>query len=277
MRIAPRRFVTPLSVARSISGFVGEASLTQGRKLLQLAAVATTVLLVSARPATWRRTIRRPLASQIVSSGVEAIGVTVFLAVSLGILLVAQYQLWLGNVVQSRWLGPIFIAVVVRELGPILVNLVVIARSGGTMAAELALVHVIGEDRVAEAQGLDPIGYFVVPRVVALMISVSCLTLLLNTCALLTVYIVGQWIGAKTGSLQEFTQSAISDLTLVDVIGLTLKGTVPPLLTGCICCIEGFGANDTTAEVPHAARVAVQRSVIALFTVIAFISIGAYL
>lgn len=266
-----------LGLARSTCGWVGEAGLAQARKVALLAAVVSVVLGAALRPGTWRRTIRRPLARQILSSGVEAIGLIAFLAIALGAVLVAQYQLWLGNVIQSRWLGPVLVAVVVRELAPILVNLVIIARSGGTMAAELALVRVSREDRVVEGQGLDPVAYFVVPRVVALIISVCCLTLIFTAFSFLSVYFVGQWIGVKTGSFPEFAHGALNALTLTDLVGLALKSTVAPLLTGCICCIEGFGAVDTAAEVPRAARIAVQRSVVALFTIIACISLGAYL
>jgi phospholipid/cholesterol/gamma-HCH transport system permease protein len=266
-----------LRPARAFCGLVGQAGLMQLRKLVQLPVLASGVLSAALQPGTWRRAVRRSLARQILSSGVEATGLVAFLAIALGILLVAQYQLWLGNVVQSRWLGPVLVAVVVRELGPILVNLVVIARSGGTMAAELALVHVSGEDRVVEGQGLDLVNYFVVPRVVGLIVSVVCLTLLLTAFSFLAVYVFGQWIGAKTGSFQEFTHGALSALTLTDVVSLALKSVIPPLLIGCICCLEGFGAEDTTAGVPRAARIAVQRSVVVLFAVIACVSIGAYL
>ena len=258
-------------------GWVGTAGLAQARKLMLLAAVVAAVLGAALRPNTWRRTIRRALARQILSSGVEAIGLIAFLAIALGIVLVAQYQLWLGNVIQSRWLGPVLVAVVVRELAPILVNLVIIARSGGTMAAELALVRVSGENRVVEGQGLDPLTYFVVPRVVALTISVACLTLIFTAFSFLSVYVFGQWIGAKTGSFLTFTTGALSALTLADLVGLALKSTLAPLLTGCICCIEGFGADQAAADVPRAARIAVQRAVVTLFAVISCISIGAYL
>ncbi len=274
---APRGIGAVLHLARSTCGWVGEAGLGQARKLLLLTAIVAAVLGAAVRPGTWRRTIRRPLVRQVVSSGVEAIGLVAFLAIALGIVLVAQYQLWLGDLIQSRWLGPVLVAVMVRELAPILVNLVIIARSGGTMAAELALLRVSGEDRVVEGQGLDPVAYFIVPRVVALTISVSCLTLIFTALSFLSVYVFGQWIGAKTGSFPEFAYEALSALTPGDILSLALKSTLAPLLTGCICCIEGFGAAETAAEVPRAARIAVQRSVVALFTVIACISLGAYL
>ncbi|WP_418317110.1 ABC transporter permease [Piscinibacter sakaiensis] len=269
--------LSALRPLRAFCGLVGEAAQTQFRKLFELAAVVAGVLTAAAQPGTWRPALRRSLARQIISSGVEASALIAFLAVAFGILLVAQYQLWLGGVVQSRWLGPVLNAVLVRELGPVLVNLILIARSGSTMASELALVHVSGEDRVAEGQGLDPVGYFVVPRVLALVISAICLTTLLVAFSFLTVYIVGRWVSVNTGSFQEFAHLTLSALTAADVVSLLLKTTIPPLLTGCICCLEGFGAEDTHAGVPRAARIAVQRSVVASFAVISGISIWAYL
>ncbi len=274
---ASRGFGGPLHLARSICGWVGDAGQTQARKLKLLATVLAAVVGAGVRSGTWRRTIRRPLARQVVSSGVEAIGLIAFLAIAVGIVLVAQYQWWLGDLIQSHWLGPVLVAVVVRELAPILVNLVIIARSGGTMAAELALLRLSGEDRVVEGQGLDPVDYFIVPRAAALTISVACLTLIFTAFSFLSVYVFGQWIGAKTGPFPEFAHDALSALTPADLVRLALKCALPPVLTACICCIEGFGAGETAAEVPRAARIAVQRSVVALFAVVACISIGAYL
>ncbi|MDH3315327.1 MAG: ABC transporter permease [Gammaproteobacteria bacterium] len=259
-----------------LCAYVGEVARAQNSKLLQLAAIVSAALMAAFRPVYWRRTIRNAFARQVLSSGVEAIGIIGFLGIALGVLLVLQYQVWLGNIVQSLLLGPVFVAVVVRELAPLLVNLVVIARSGGTMAAELALIHVSGEDRVAEGQGLDPLAYFVIPRVLALTLSVLCLTLIFTACSFLSVYIFGQWIDAKTGSFWDFSYATLSAITTADVVNLLVKSTVPAMLTGCISCAEGLGAGDRAAEVPRASRIAVQRSVIALFSVSALVSIATY-
>ncbi|MDH3438468.1 MAG: ABC transporter permease, partial [Betaproteobacteria bacterium] len=177
-RTLMRRVGESLRMVVGLCAYVGEVARAQNSKLLQLAAIVSAALMAAFRPVYWRRTIRNAFARQVLSSGVEAIGIIGFLGIALGVLLVLQYQVWLGNIVQSLLLGPVFVAVVVRELAPLLVNLVVIARSGGTMAAELALIHVSGEDRVAEGQGLDPLAYFVIPRVLALTLSVLCLTLI---------------------------------------------------------------------------------------------------
>lgn len=255
---------------------VGEVARAQNSKLVQTMAIVSAALIAMFHPPFWRRTIRNAFARTVLSSGVEAVGIAGFLAIVLGVLLVVQYHVWLGNIIQSQLIGPVFVAVVVRELAPLLVNLVVIARSGGTMATELALVHVSGEDRVAEGQGINPLGYFVIPRVLALTLSMLCLTVIFTACSFLSVYIFGQWINAKIGSLPDYAEATLGAIATVDVINLLVKSTVPAMLTGSICCAEGLGAGDTTAEVSRAARIAVQRSVIALFSVSALVSIATY-
>lgn len=271
-----RRLGERLRPAAVFCATVGETARVQTGKVVQMAAIVAAVQMSIFRPSYWRRTIRQAFARQMVLSGVHAVGIVSFLAIALGLLLVVQYQVWLDSVFQSRLLGPLLVAVVVRELAPILVNLVVIARSGSTMATELALVHVSGEDRVAEGQGLDLVGYFVIPRVLALTLSVFCLTLIFTAFAILSVYFFGQWTDTRTGTFWDFSQAILGAITTVDGLNLLLKSTVPAMLTACIACAEGLGAGDRAAAVPRAARIAVQRSVVALFGVSALISIATY-
>lgn len=257
--------------------FVGEATLAQLGKLHRLLALVSTVLMAVVRPWSWRRTERTALARHVVSSGVEAVAIVGVLGAALGVLVVVQYQLWIGGIVQTRWLGPVWVAVVVHELGPILVNLVLIARSGSAMAAELALVHVSGEDRVVAGQGLDPVSYLVVPRVAGLLVSALCLTLIFLAVSFFSVYVSAQWIDAKTGAFPGFARDTLAALSPADLANLLSKSLLPALLAGSICCAEGLGAGDTTADVARASRIAVQRSIVALFIVSAVISVVAYL
>ncbi len=87
-----------------------------------------------------------------------------------------------------------------------------------------------------EGQGLDPLNYLVLPRVLGLMISVCCLTVVFTAMSFLGVYLSGQWIGAKTGSFGEFCQNTLAGIGPADVMNLILKGVIPPLLAGCECC-----------------------------------------
>ncbi len=134
--------------------YVGERAVVQSRQLLQLAGLTWAVLVAAGRLKTWRRTVRLALARQILASGVEGAAIVCFLGLALGVLLVVQYQAWVGKIIQSQLLGPVVVVVVIRELGPLLVNLIVIARSGNAIATELGLMHVSAKSACWKGRGL---------------------------------------------------------------------------------------------------------------------------
>ncbi len=261
---------------RQSNARLGESTIAQTRKVAASAAFIWTVISSGLQPRSWPRTVRQAWVRQVIVTGVNAVGITCFLALALGILLCVQYQLLVGRFNQSEILPLIFVVTVVRELGPLLVNFVLIARSGNAIATELALMVVSGELDVVEGQGIDPFAYLVLPRVLGLTVSACCLTVLFITTSLAGVYLCGEWIGAKTGSPGEFAGDVLALLTPADVINLLLKSTIPPLIGGCVCCLEGMNPGTTVADVPRAASRAVQRSLVVLFAASAFISVVTY-
>ena len=67
--------------------------------------------------------------------------------------MVVQLAFWIGEAGQSQLLGPLLVAVVARELGPLLTNLVVIVRSSSAMATELGVLKINGEVRTPGSAG----------------------------------------------------------------------------------------------------------------------------
>ena len=70
----------------------------------------------------------------------------------------------------NNLLGSIMVIVVVRELGPLLTALLVLARVGTANVVELGTARAMGEVEALEALGIDPVHYFVVPRVVGMAV-----------------------------------------------------------------------------------------------------------
>jgi phospholipid/cholesterol/gamma-HCH transport system permease protein len=250
-------------------GYLGRASYTL--------AVTLWVLRLAANPSTWRRTVRDALARQVLFSAVDAAPFTVMVAFLVGISVVVQAQLWLGRVGQSKLLGPVLVAVVVRELGPLLANIVVIGRSGNAIAAELGHMRLAGEVRVLDAQGLDPLVYLVVPRTLATMIAVLCLAVIFIVVCLCSGYWFGWLLGARTGGFLGFLDSVARALGRWDLLNVVAKSLVPGLLAGVICATQGLGVADSITDVPTAIARAVQWSVVALFFISALISLVTYL
>ena len=256
--------------------WLGNWALTAVRRWVYLTAVVYAVVVLAASPRTWHRTVRDVLARQVLFTGVEAVRFTALIAFFVGIAVVVQAQVWLQRVGQTAFLGPLLAAVVVREVGPLLANVIVVVRSGNAIAVELANMKVHGEVRVLDAQGLDPLVYLVVPRAVGLMVSVACLTVVLVATSLAGGYLLGAVLGANVGTPAVFARGVVDAVGGRDVVSVLVKTLVPSLLAGVICCTEGLSVGTATSDVPRAVTRSVQRSFVSLFVTSGLISVATY-
>lgn len=247
-----------------------------GKALGALAGVATLFWL-ALRPTSWPRTSRNVLARQVLFTGLEAARFVSLVALLVGLSVVVQLQVWLSKVGQSGLLGPVLVAILIREVGPLLTNFVVIGRSGAAIAAEMASMRVGDEVHVLEAQGLDPMLYLVLPRMIGTAASIFALTVLFAAVSLVSGFFSGVLMGANTGSPGIFVHSVFSAVTPADVLNLVAKTWIPGALTAVICCQEGLGISGAMTEIPQAATRGIVRSVMALFVTSAFISVITYL
>lgn len=256
---------------------LGQRTLNLFGAVTYVLAVAWTVMRAAARPPHWPRPVRNVLARQILFTGYEASRFVALIALLVGLSVVVQAQVFLRKVGQSELLGPILVMVLVREVGPLLTNFVVIGRSGTAMATEMASMKVNGEVRVLDAQGLDPFLYLAMPRVLGAAISIFCLTVIFVAVALLSGFTSGLLLGAQTGGPGLFVDSVFSSLTQADVLNLLIKSFVPGLITGTICCTEGLGVKGAATEIPQAATRSLVRSTLWLFILSAVVSLVTYL
>ena len=242
-----------------------------------LAALIWAVLRAAADKRTWTRTVVNVFARQILFTGIEATRFIFLLAFMVGILIVVQTQVWLAKVGQSELLGPVLVMVVVREVAPLLVNFVVIGRSGTAMSSELGNMKISGEVRVLDSLGLDPFIYLVVPRMLGAAVSIFCLTVIFIVGAFVSGYFSGLLLGANVGDPGLFTMSVFRAVQPADVFNLMAKTLIPGLVTGAICCTQGLSVSTAVTEVPQAASRALVRSVGALFVISALVSLLMYM
>ncbi len=258
-------------------GQIGKLVAGKWNTLTYLLALVFATLVMAVKPRYWPRTVRNVLARQILFTGVEATRFISLIALLVGVSIVVQAQIWLLRVGQFELLGPILVAVVIRELAPLLTCFVVIGRSGTAIAAELGNMRVHGEIRLLDAQGLDPFSYLVLPRVLGMMVSVFGLTVVFVVVCFASGYLSGFLIGASPGLPMVFIDSVLGALEPRDVIAFLTKTIIPGLLTGAICCAEGMSVRGAMTEVPQATTRSLVYSVGALFIVSALISLITYI
>ena len=243
--------------------------------LQYFAAILGTTLVIGAQPRQWRRTVRKVFAEQLLQFGVKSVRFVLVLAVLVGISVVVQLDVWTGKLGQSQKLGPLLVAVVARELAPLFANFVLIVRGGSAIATELGLMKAGGEVRVLEAQGIEPMPFLVMPRVVAMAVSAFCLTVIFVVVAFASGFGFGAIIGQTNPDPSVFTMSVFKAVRPFDAIGLLVKCLLPALLTGVICCSEGLSVEGGVTDVPLAVKKALARSLGALFltsVVVSFLS-----
>jgi phospholipid/cholesterol/gamma-HCH transport system permease protein len=255
----------------------GDFFRTHWDELQHGAAVVGTVICVGAQPRYWVRTMRNLLARQIMAIGVEPLGFVFVMAVFVGISVVVQLSFWAGEAGQSQLLGPLLVAVVARELGPVLINLVVIVRSGSAMTTELGILKIDGEVRALEAQGGDPFLQLVVPRVLGVAVSTFCLTVVFILVAFASGYVFAAWTGKGSRDLFLFANTLSGAVQPKDVLNILAKTILPALFASASCCIGGLGVGESVTDIPHATQRALTRSVAGLFIISAIVSVLTYL
>ncbi|MDB6111784.1 MAG: hypothetical protein JWR69_3534 [Pedosphaera sp.] len=256
---------------------VGGFARAQWDELRHAAAVIGTVLCSGVQPKHWSRVGRTAFARQVLGIGVEPVGFVCAMAAFVGISVVVQLTFWVGEAGQSQLLGPLLVAVVARELGPLLINLVVIVRSGSAMTTQLGVLKIDGQVRALEAQGGDPFLQFVMPRVLGMAVSTFCLTIVFILVAFASGFLFAVWTGQGSHGLFLFADTLSRAVQPKDVLNILAKSILPALFAGASCCIGGFGVGASVTQIPHATQHALTRSVAGLFVISAVVSLLTYL
>lgn len=87
--------------------------------------------------------------------------------------------------------GAVVALSLLRELGPVMTALMVAARCGSAIAAEIGTMRVTQQIDALEVMAVDPISYLVAPRIVASLGMVPLLSIVFNFLGILGSYAVG--------------------------------------------------------------------------------------
>jgi phospholipid/cholesterol/gamma-HCH transport system permease protein len=211
-----------------------------------------------------RTVIRRVLLTQILFTGVQAVGLVSAIGALLGATLVIQIEL-VVPMADSSLIGKVLVAVVLRELAPLLTAIVVAGRSGTAIATELGNMQVNNEILALSSLGIDPARFIVLPRLVSTAVSVVVLMVYFSTAALVTAGGIGLLAtGAGTASLVAGVRSGLTTYDFVLFFG---KGLGLGALVGWLSCHYGFGVKSSPTEVPQMASRAV---VMCLFATVVY-------
>ena len=142
-----------------------------------------------------------------------------------------------------------------RELGPVLTSLMVTARAGSAMAAELGTMRVTEQIDALYVMAANPVKHLIVPRVIAGVLMVPMLTVVADFVGILGGYFVGVHIlGINSGV---FIKNIKRLVDLDDIYNGLVKAACFGLILSLIGCYKGFNTRGGAEGVGRATTEAV--------------------
>ncbi len=198
----------------------------------------------------------------IYDAGVRALGITALVGFLIGIVLSYLSALQLKLFGAEIYIIDILGLSVIRELGPLLAAILVAGRSGSAMTAQIGIMRVTEELDALSAMGISHSLRLVLPKVIALTVSLPLLSVWTSVAAL-----IGGMFSAQNTldiSYQQFLLKLPDAVPLLNVfIGLG-KSAVFGLMIALIACHFGFRIKPNTESLGNETT----NSVVAAITVV---------
>jgi phospholipid/cholesterol/gamma-HCH transport system permease protein len=135
-------------------------------------------------------------------------------------------------------LGTAIALTLIREMGPVLAAIMITARAGSAMTAEIGIQRISEQVDALSTMRIDPLGYLISPRIAAAIISFPILTTFFDL-----IGIIGAWfsgcllLGVNSGT---YFYRVVASTQLDDIMGGFYKSIVFGLLVVTICCFQGY-------------------------------------
>lgn len=207
---------------------------------------------------------------QLYFTGLEACRIILVTALLIGTVVITQIISIAGAGSESLT-GRVIVWIVVRELAPLMTAIIVIARSGTAIAAELSQMKIGGEIEALEALGIPTAHYLIMPRIFGVATAVLILTVYFEIAALLGGFLVASLGWHLPWEL--YAQGVFSVLTIAELAASLAKSALFGLFIAAICCRQGLGVGRSVTQIPQAATRGVMQSLFLLFALDGIISL----
>ena len=189
----------------------------------------------------------REVIYQLYQMGVKSVTIANITALFVGMVMTVQFAFGLERFGATDYVGRVVGLSITRELAPSLTALVVGARIGSGMAAELGSMAVTEQIDAIRALGADPIKKLVVPRLVACVILIPVLALFADVIGFAGAMVVAR---LQFGTpMQFFFRTALESVRMQDFLSGVGKAPFFGVAIAIIGCYNGMTTRGGTESV----------------------------
>jgi len=241
--------------ARALLAFFGMLVIKSGRVIVQ--------------PRRMRLT---PLAFHIEQTGLNAMPIVGLLSFLIGVVLAyqgaTQLQQFGAEIFTVNLLG----IAVLRELGILITAIIIAGRSGSAFTAQIGTMKVSQEIDAMETLGLDPIDVLVLPRILALAITLPLLGFFANMVALLGGALMAYV--ALDITFSQFLNQLESAIDLNALLVGMVKAPVFAFVIAMVGCYEGLKVSGSAESVGRQTTQSVVQSIFLVIVIDALFSVA---
>jgi phospholipid/cholesterol/gamma-HCH transport system permease protein len=228
--------------ARGVIGFFGR--------------IVTVLGAVFSRPQALRPS---SLARHIYETGITAIPIVSLIAFLISVIVAYLGAQQLGRFGANIFVVDLVTISVLREMGVLLTAIIVAGRSGSAFAAEIGEMQLNEETDALRAMGMNPVEMLVVPRLLALVISLPLLTVIADAMGLAgggLLSLVNLHI-----PLQQFISRLRESLAPTTFWAGLIKAPVFAILIAMVGTYRGMQVRESARELGRLTTVAVVQSI----------------
>lgn len=239
-----------------------------------LGELTMVILRVASRPRSFRFT---SMVHQLDNVGWRAVPIILLITFLIGCIIAQQGIFHFRKFGADIYVVDMVGILVLRELGVLIVSIMVAGRSGSAYTAELGSMKMREEIDALRTMGFDPIEVLVLPRILALIIGVPILTFLGSMAALYGGGLVCWLYGGIDPDV--FLQRLKEAITLDHFKVGMIKAPFMALIVGLVACVEGLAVKGSAESLGLQTTASVVESIFLVivldgFFAIFFASIG---
>lgn len=184
------------------------------------------------------------IVDQVYFIGMKSVFVICLTGAFTGMVLGIQGYYTLVKFGSEGLLGAAVALSLIREMGPVLAAIMIIARAGSSMAAEIGIMRISEQVDALETMDIDPIRFLVSPRMAASIVSFPLLTAMFDVVGIIGGFLTGSLLlGINPGT---YFSRVDSSVIMADIYGGFTKSIVFAIVVATICCYQGFYTHRRT-------------------------------
>ena len=158
----------------------------------------------------------RSTVEQFVEFGVRSLPIVGLICFLIGVILALQSSYTLDKWGANRFIAVLVAVSAIRELAPLMTAVLITGRSGSAITAEIGTMKVGEEIDALDVMGLNPVKFLVVPKFLAMITAVPCVTVIAMFIMILGGFAAGVVIvGVDPATYIEMTVNSLAEKDLV--------------------------------------------------------------